>query len=157
MTEIQTDKKGIHTLFQPKRNIGNGPPSTVCTCYPKSVILGYFVLFLQFRDMKKTIWLSYDLGVRGDYSSLYSWLDDANAVECGDSLACLKIDIPGTESPPDFVKKQLESNVTFSKSDRVYIVWKNSDGNNKGRFIIGKRKASPWQGYGKAEVDEDDL
>ena len=39
--------------------------------------------------MGKFIWLSYDLGIRGDYESLYSWLDDHEAKECGDSVAFL--------------------------------------------------------------------
>ena len=26
--------------------------------------------------MTARIWLSFDLGVRGDYSALYTWLDD---------------------------------------------------------------------------------
>ncbi len=105
--------------------------------------------------MNKTIWLSYDLGVKGDYSSLYSWLDNHNAVECGDSLAVLKYEISDEETLPDILKNDLESNVTFGKSDRVYLIWKNKEGMNKGRFIIGKRKASPWQGYGASEVEDD--
>ena len=40
----------------------------------------------------EAIWLSYDLGIRGDYESLYAWLDQHNAKECGDSLAFFKFD-----------------------------------------------------------------
>ncbi len=25
--------------------------------------------------MKKALWISYDIGVRGDYEGLYAWLD----------------------------------------------------------------------------------
>jgi hypothetical protein len=107
--------------------------------------------------MQKTVWLSYDLGVKGDYANLYRWLDNVKAMECGDSVAYFKVDIADNESVPDFIKTELESNVEFSKTDRVYIVWTNGDGSNKGRFIIGKRKASPWQGYGEIEPGEDDL
>ena len=32
---------------------------------------------------RSTIWISYDLGVRGDYENLYSWLDTHGAKECG--------------------------------------------------------------------------
>ena len=32
-----------------------------------------------------TIWISYDLGVRGDYEGLYAWLDSHGAKECGDT------------------------------------------------------------------------
>jgi hypothetical protein len=39
---------------------------------------------------ERTIWLSYDMGVRGDYEGLYAWLDKHTARECGDSLAVLR-------------------------------------------------------------------
>jgi hypothetical protein len=32
-------------------------------------------------------WLSYDLGIEGDYAPLYRWLDNVSAKDCGDSLA----------------------------------------------------------------------
>ncbi len=106
--------------------------------------------------MTKTIWLSYDLGVKGDYQSLYAWLDNHKAVECGDSLAVIKYEVLEGETLPEKLKQDLELNITFSKTDRVYVIWKSDDGNNKGRFIFGKRKASPWEGYGDF-VSEDDL
>lgn len=107
--------------------------------------------------MLKTVWLSYDLGVKGDYSNLYRWLDDAKAVECGDSLAYFRLEVPDTDALSDFIKKELEANVTFAKTDRIYIIWKTKEGSNKGRFIVGKRKASPWQGQGSSGPAEDDL
>ncbi len=105
--------------------------------------------------MIKTIWISYDLGVKGDYSSFYAWLDNHKASECGDSLAVLKYEVTRDDDIPEKLKQDLESNVTFGKTDRVYVIWKNNDGTNKGRFIIGNRKASPWQGYGATEVEDD--
>lgn len=33
------------------------------------------------------IWLSFDLGVSGDYEGMYAWLDDKRAKECGSSVA----------------------------------------------------------------------
>ena len=40
--------------------------------------------------MKGTIWLSYDLGVSGDYEGIYAWLENHDAKECGSSVAFLK-------------------------------------------------------------------
>ena len=37
--------------------------------------------------MESFVWMSYDLGVSGDYEGLYAWLDDHNAKECGNSVA----------------------------------------------------------------------
>jgi hypothetical protein len=74
--------------------------------------------------VNKTIWISYDLGVKGDYPGLYAWLDNAGAVECGDSLAFIKKDIPDTTSLPLYIKGELLQHVTFAKTDRVYIIWR---------------------------------
>jgi hypothetical protein len=105
--------------------------------------------------MLKTIWLSYDLGVKGDYPSLYAWLDNHEAKECGDSLAVIKYEVSNVGDLADNLKQDLETRVTFAKTDRIYVIWRKSDGNNSGRFIVGKRKASPWEGYGESESEDD--
>ena len=40
--------------------------------------------------MTKAVWISFDLGVSGDYEGMYSWLDSHGAKERGDSLAFIK-------------------------------------------------------------------
>ncbi|MFT4222304.1 hypothetical protein [Dysgonomonas sp.] len=113
--------------------------------------------------MKKTIWLTYDLGVGGDYANFYSWLDDNKATECGNNVAYLQIDIPNANSDNDVVqtvKNSLKSKIKFEATSRVYLIRaKIEDGKTKmaGSFIIGKRKANPWEGYGTASdetIDE---
>lgn len=105
---------------------------------------------------KKYIWLSYDLSINGDYEGLYRWLDDNDAKECGDSFAYFPFSYNGT----DFVeslKKDLKDNVEINeKKDRFYVIFKNEDDKYIGRFIFGNRKASPWQGMGKNNHDEED-
>jgi hypothetical protein len=32
--------------------------------------------------MKKAVWISFDLGVQGDYEGLYGWLDRLDAQTC---------------------------------------------------------------------------
>lgn len=106
--------------------------------------------------MKKAIvWLSYDLGVNGDYPGLYSWLDNEKARECGDSIAFIKRDASDPENMVELLKKDLKESVRFNKNDRIYVAFVGDDGSAKGRFIIGKRKAAPWQGYGDATTEED--
>ena len=78
--------------------------------------------------MKIRVWLSYDLGIKGDYESLYSWLDKQKALECGDSIA------------------------TFFWEDVENI----KEDNNTGSFIVGKRKAAPWDGYSSEFTEDDD-
>jgi hypothetical protein len=104
---------------------------------------------------KKTIWLSYDLGLRGDYSGLYTWLANKDAKECGDSIAVFKVNVTG--DIVDTITNELKEAVKFTATDRVYIIYKDKD-LNKGKFIIGNRKRSPWEGYGlidKGVVQED--
>ena len=105
--------------------------------------------------MKMFIWLSYDLGIRGDYEGLYAWLDDHDARECGDSVAYLAYSYDG--SLPDSLKSDLHSAISIDKRTRIYAVYRNRKGSLKGRFIIGGRKRAPWEGYGSHEgQDEDD-
>jgi len=104
---------------------------------------------------EKTIWLSYDLGIKGDYENLYIWLDRHNAKECGDSLAVFKY-TTGEKNLLEALKKDLKKNVSIRKEDRIYIIFK-EDGRLKGKFLFGKRKVAPWAGYAKSleEADED--
>ena len=96
--------------------------------------------------MEKLIWLSYDLGIRGDYQSLYSWLDDHNAKECGDSVASLWFSHEGGDFTEE-LKTELEGEVDLDNHSRIYVVWMD-ERRIKGRFIVGKRKRAPWAGYG---------
>src|SRR5271168_3010947 len=85
----------------------------------------------------KRYWLSYDLGLRGDYDSLYEWLDAHSASECGDSLATFKSDRTGDE-----LRDELTELLGETGKVRIYLISAGS-----GSFLIGKRKAAPWAGY----------
>ncbi|KAA6338722.1 hypothetical protein EZS27_013304 [termite gut metagenome] len=106
--------------------------------------------------MKTSVWLTYDLGVKGDYKGLYAWLDDHEAIECGNNLAYFKYEFNDNDSFENNLRKDLERKVTFEPGNRIYVVRvKNIDGQKKtiGSFLIGKRKASSWEGYGE-KVDD---
>lgn len=108
---------------------------------------------------KSAIWISYDLGVQGDYESLYAWLDTHGAKECGDSLALLNYEHGGS------VKKQLTTDlkkaITVDKRTRIYVIYRDAETNkNKGAFIFGGRREAPWTGYspkGAGSVDEEEV
>ena len=106
--------------------------------------------------MEKAVWLSYDLGVRGDYTSLYEWLDNHDAKECGNSIAFFKYEVGSREILKNIIKKDISKSVTLEKRDRIYIMYLDSKKKMKGSFIFGRRKSSPWKGYGskKVEIDE---
>lgn len=105
--------------------------------------------------MKKTaIWLSFDLGLRGDYERLYTWLDAHGAKECGENTAYLIY---------EFDKELIAELATdienaFEQTPRVRVYALFSDGTTfRGRFIIGQRNASPpWAGYAPKKVKEID-
>jgi hypothetical protein len=110
---------------------------------------------------KKRFWLSYDLGLQGDYSSLYVWLDSMKARECGDNIATFtfeyELDCLGE------LKASLEKAVNFNKDDRIYVVWKaiggGSEEKTRGKFLFGNRKLAPWTGFSRGIddiVDEDE-
>ena len=46
--------------------------------------------------MESAVWISYDLGVQADYEGMYSWLDEHQAKECGDSLAFFNYEYSGS-------------------------------------------------------------
>jgi len=99
------------------------------------------------------IWLSYDLGVSGDFQGLYSWLDDHEAIECGNSMAFLKFNYPASVSNDaqldEFIKTDLDEKVKFAPTNRIYIIRKSIDKQKTiGNYLVGKRKANPWEGYG---------
>ena len=105
------------------------------------------------------IWISYDLGVRGDYASLYAWLDTRGAKECGDSVAFLNYEHKA--SVKEQLKIDLKKALTVDNRTRVYVIYREAQTNkNKGAFIFGGRRAPPWTGYaskGTAVADDDEL
>ena len=96
--------------------------------------------------MKKAIWLSFDLGVNGDYEGMYAWLDSHNAEECGDSVAFLnydeKLDVV------DEVQKDIKQNIKLNNRSRIYLIHRSKEKKLRGEFIVGGRKQAPWTGYG---------
>ena len=108
--------------------------------------------------MKSTIWISYDLGIRGDYAGLYAWLDSHGAKECGDSVAVLSYVHQGNVR--DEVATEIKKCLSDEKGARVYLVYRDRATNkNKGVFLFGGRRAPPWTGYsakGAGAIDEED-
>jgi len=93
-----------------------------------------------------TFWISYDLGLKGDYPGLYTWLDTVDAKECGDSMAFFK-----KKSSGDILEEitsDIKRYAKLSNTDRVYLIYlDNATGKMKGKFLFGGRKRAPWNGY----------
>ena len=107
--------------------------------------------------MKKTVWMSYDLGVSGDYQSLYAWLDNNDAKECGDGFAVFSIDMEKGDDVFDVLRRKLEEHVSFGKRARIYALCRSRKSEVRGKFIVGhRRKQAPWDGYGTNHDQEED-
>ena len=107
---------------------------------------------------KKRVWMSYDLGLKGDYKSLYRWLDNYQAKECMDNVALFDRDFE-TKNYEEELRNDLNKNVKIETSDRIYVIIFDKD-TQKGeyaQFINGSRKRSPWEGYSveKSEIKSD--
>ena len=106
----------------------------------------------------KVYWLSYDLGVGGDYDGLYAWLDDHNAKPCGQSVAFFKYSTNRRDIDRALEEELIES-VKLRPGNRLYIVRdKEADKGSTiaGTFIYGKRNAAPWEGFGKQSPAQED-
>lgn len=105
--------------------------------------------------MKKTLWISFDLGVNGDYEGMYAWLDNHAGRECGDSVAVIEYE-PGSDLLAD-LKSDIERSVELNKKSRLYVIYRSDDGRKiKGSFLLGSRKQAPWTGYGASEEESSD-
>jgi hypothetical protein len=105
--------------------------------------------------VRESVWVSYDLGVNGDYEGMYAWLDSRRARECGDSVAFILYEHSGEDLLKD-IKDDLNNHVTIdNKKNRIYVI-RLVDGTMKGTFIFGRRRNAPWAGAaGTGEQVED--
>jgi hypothetical protein len=107
---------------------------------------------------QSTVWLSFDLGIQGDYEGIYRWLDERGAKECGEGLAVFKIDRSSSIAPD--LKASLQDAITTDRQTRIYCVFREqSTGRNKGVFLFGGRRAAVWTGYSPSAAgvaDEED-
>lgn len=103
--------------------------------------------------MKHFVWVSFDLGIKGDYEGMYTWLDRHDAKECGDSVACFSYDHSGDLLQD--IKQDLSDSVELDAKSRIYVI-RLVDGKMKGAFIFGRRRNAPWAGLaGTGEQAED--
>jgi hypothetical protein len=106
-------------------------------------------------DMKRTVWLSFDINLGGDFDGMFEWLDEHEAEECGDNLAIVRIECREADTVR-FLKKSLTRDIEFSEKDRVYAIAKRVDGGFRGGFIIGKRRTAPWRGASTLDSPDDE-
>lgn len=108
--------------------------------------------------MNKAIYLSYDLGLKGDYNKLYIWLDSLKARECGDNIAFFQMSFDENDENVIYetIKNEISTKVRLERNDRIYVIFRGADGQLTGKFLFGGRKRSPWEGFAVAGDDSID-
>jgi len=87
-------------------------------------------------------WISFDLGLTGDYSRFYEWLDAHDAEECGSGTAAIM-----SKKSLDTVITELREIFHDTPRGRVYLIAKLPDGKFGGKFVVGSRRKAPWAGF----------
>mgnify|MGYP001436978332 CR=1 FL=1 len=107
--------------------------------------------------MKSLIWISYDLGLKGDYEGLYSWLDLHGAKECGDSVGFVSYEWKTNLFLE--LQKDIKKSVKITPKNRIYVIIPSDNSSKKyiGKFLFGNRKASPWEGSAIKRVISDEF
>ena len=92
-------------------------------------------------------WLSFDLGLQGDYEGLYSWLDKQKAKECGGNVATFV-----SRKTRDQIVRELSGILDPKKKPRLYII----NMKQVGRFIFGNRAVASWTGYAQVSLESEE-
>ena len=103
--------------------------------------------------MRHWVWVSFDLGIKGDYESMYRWLDGHGAVECGENVAGFWY--KHTNDLLTAMKKDLSDNVELTPKSRIYVI-RLASGKMKGKFLFGTRHSAPWSGFGGGGAQVED-
>jgi len=85
-------------------------------------------------DKNRTYWLSYDLRVGGDYEHLFQWLDDHNALPCGNSVAMIHYTTRKKDIYQAFAD-DLTKKIGLNPENVLYIIRKSDSGEIKGGFF----------------------
>jgi hypothetical protein len=102
---------------------------------------------------KQQVWLSYDLGVEGDYDGLWKWLGEWGAKECGDSLAVLSYSYR-TDLAKELVR-DIKQDVKLHRRARLYLIYRDDVTRQvKGRFIVGGRRPPQWAEYSQESIED---
>ena len=103
------------------------------------------------------VWLNYDLGIQGDYTGLYTWLDDMEARECGYGAAFFTLDLDDDRDVFAVLRRELEEAVELTGKARIYVCYLRGGGKMRAGFVVGRRKMAPWEGYAASDDNEDDI
>jgi len=107
--------------------------------------------------MKSLIWISYDLGLKGDYEGIYSWLDQHEAKECGDNIGFVNYEWKKNLFLE--LQKDIKRHVKITPKNRIYVIVPSEKVPNKyiGKFLFGGRKTPAWEGSAIKKMISDEF
>jgi hypothetical protein len=95
-------------------------------------------------------WITFDLGLRSTNQKLYEWLDKVKARECGPFAATFQ-----STKPRSSLIKELGRLVDGQA--RLYLIGRETPEDKViGGFVLGRRKAAPWEGFAEGFDQEED-
>jgi hypothetical protein len=103
--------------------------------------------------MQTRVWLSYDIGIRGDLEGIFQFLGRHKATECGGNSASFVFN--HTSDLISEIQKEIKKDVSLDKRTRIYLIHKSGE-KYIGKFIFGTRRTAPWASFIPAEGDEED-
>lgn len=104
--------------------------------------------------MKTRVWLSYDLGIDGDWDGLDRFLDECEALECGGNLATFRFEFESEHTLVPELTAAVKKAVDLSKGrPRIYAMYGIHDYDVKGEFIAEHRQPARWLGSATTEID----
>lgn len=114
-----------------------------------------FAKNIKMEKIKKHIVLNYDLGLKGDYPSLYSFLDNLKAIEIGTCNAAFEMEFSEDNFQTIFneLKEKITESVNIEKTDRLYMIATDDSCKMRGGFLFGDRKRAIWEGYGAEKTE----
>lgn len=110
------------------------------------------------KSIEKHILLNYDLGLKGDYSNLYAFLDTHKALDCGNCNAAFAMSFSEDkfETILEELRMALSEYVKIEKNDRIYMTVTDNTCKMRGAFLFGGRKRAIWEGYGNVKTNDID-
>ena len=127
-------------------------------CFTDVIAGGFYILAKSIIIMNWII-LNFDLGLKGDYESLYRFLDNNKAQDCCNSNCAFEFPFSNNKlnHSEKFieVKSVLEDNVSLKRGDRIYCIVHNEEGIPRGSFLYGHRQRPVWEGYGEKNKEDD--
>lgn len=102
----------------------------------------------------QAVWLSYDLGIPGDYDVLYSWFDQHDAKVCGRNVAFLNYSY--RENFKEELTEELRPMAEPTRKACMYAIYYDiHEQKIKGTYLVGRRRWTPWHGYAEIAAKDD--